>query len=185
MARGTSTAGSAGDWMSKGKIAVVPAAPRQPTRDYSPKGSEYPGLNEMVWKSYTTGETMVVGCPADKTDDLRLELLKARKYIEHLHRDDDEKPDIRGVGTEKTDLEIVTQEDIDAMPPAERTRYRKAIQVGWVGVRFTARPPLNKGARAARNKAVAKASTPQSRKNATVRDITDAGKGKADIKFSG
>lgn len=166
-------ASSNDDWMAKAKIAAVPTPARQPTRDYSPRGSDMPGLNEMVWKSYETGETMVVGCPEDKVSEVRAQLLKAKNWLNYVHRDDDNPPDIRGVGAEKTDLSVVTDEDVKAMEPRLRTAYRAAVPLGWVGVRFTARPPLMKGGAVTRANAVKRASAPSAkqRRDATVREI--------------
>jgi hypothetical protein len=174
MAPRTSTTGDNEDWMAKAKIASVPTPSRQPTRDYSPKGADMPGLNEMVWKSYQTGETMVVGCPPDKVDEVRSQLLKAKNYLNYLHRDDEVAPDIRGVGAEKTDLAVVRPEDFDDVKL--RTAYKAAIPIGWVGVRFTARPPLLKGGAVTRANAVKRASEPSAakRKQATVREISSA-----------
>lgn len=179
MAPRTSKTGGTDDWMAKVKSATVPKPARKPTRDYSSKGSKIPGLHEKMWRSYTTGETVVFGCPPDKVADFRSEMLKAKNYLNHLHRDDEPRVDIRGIGMEKTDLEIVDPADI--VDPKLRTKYRAAVQPGWVGVVFTARPPLMKGARAGREKAeqaVRNASTPQARKDATVREITSKARGR-------
>lgn len=174
MAPRSSTARSSPDWMSKVKIASVPTPHRQPTRDYSRKPSEMPGLTEMVWKSYTTGETMVIGCPPDMVGEVRKQLLITKNYLNYIHRDDDPRPDIRGVGMEKTDLDVVRPEDFT--DPRERTAYRAAIPPGWVGVRFRARPPLAKGARVTRERAIQRATGAAERKDATVREITTSRK---------
>lgn len=175
MAPRTSPTGGNDDWKAKAKIASVPTPARQPSRDYSPRGADIPGLNEMVWKSYQTGETMVVGCPPDKVDEVRSQLLKAKNYLNYVHRDDENPPDIRGVGAEKTDLDVVRPEDFD--DARLRTEYKAAIPfIGWVGVRFTARPPLMKGGAVTRANAVRRATSApaKARKDATVREISKA-----------
>lgn len=135
------------------KIARVPDPGPQIRRDYSPKGSNIPGLNEMVWESYTKSETMVVGCPPGKDEEgkpwpdrIRDELLKAKNYLNYLHRDVDPTVDVRGL--EKASVQVVSEDEINGMDAKQRTIYRKAVPIGWVGIRFTARPPLMKGRRA-------------------------------------
>lgn len=132
---------AADEALMKVRIGVVPDPGPQTARDYTPRGSGVPGLNDMLWQSYTSGEWMVVSCPPGMEGKIREELLKAKNYLNHLHRDDVPKVDIRGL--EKASVQLV---DPDHISDARlRTAYRKIIPVGQVGVRFQARPPLMKG----------------------------------------
>lgn len=126
------------------RIGAVPDPGVRVNRDYSPKGSEIPGLNDKVWESYRKGETMVIACPPEMEEFVRGELLKAKNWLNYSHRDADPKVEVRGL--ERAFVQIVTHADINRMPNAqEKMAYRKLIPEGQVGVRFKARPPMRKG----------------------------------------
>jgi hypothetical protein len=167
------------DLLKHVSIGRVPDPGPQIRRDYSPKGPYDPKLNDMVWVSYTTGDTMVIGAPPGREEDVRNELLKAKNYLNHIHRDNDPKVDIRGLG--KAAVQVVTAEEIAAMPAKDRAAYRKVVPEGWNGVRFIARPPVMKGRRAQQARLRAAGSK---RGQATVTDIKDRG-GVPATKFSG
>lgn len=176
------TGADGGDWQSKVKVAVVPDPGPQIRRDYSPKGSSVPGLNDMVWESYLKGETMVIGTPPGREGEVRDELLKAKNYLNYLHRDDDPKVDVRGL--EKAAVQVVTADEIEQMPAKQRTIYRKAVPMGWNGIRFTARPPLMKGRRAQQARLRAQASKSR-RREGTVTEIERHREGAPEVRFSG
>lgn len=162
------------DFLQHVSIGRVPDPGPQIRRDYSPKGPHDPRLLDVVWESYTKGETMVLGAPPGREEDARQELLKAKSRLMFLHRDDEPKVDIRGF--EKAAVQVITAEEIAAMPAAERAAYRKSVPDGWNGVRFKARPPLMKGRRAEqarkRGQRTTKSGTGTRRDSATVTDIT-------------
>lgn len=98
------------EFLASVKIGDVPDAGPQIRRDYSPKGSSIPGLNDMVWESYTEGKTKVVGTPPGTQARVMDELLKAKNYLNYIHRDDEPKVDVRGL--EKNAVQVVTEGDL-------------------------------------------------------------------------
>lgn len=123
------------------KAGTIPDPGQQLNRDYAPKGSNIPGLEDLVWDSYTKGEWVVIGIQPHLVDWLKQQLLDAKNWLKYQHRDDEPKVDIRGL--EKHTVQVVNVDDIqDARVRAE---YRKHVKDGEVGVRFQARPPMMKG----------------------------------------
>ncbi len=130
-------------------LTIEPVKPPRPARsgrrswrDATPTAD--PKLVEAVWDSYTRGEDMLISCPPQFAQRMIRQLQAARRYLYHMHKDDAEKPDIRGL--EKGHIDIIIPEKTD--PRSEFAQYLPKIRQGEVGIHFLAHPPRILGRRA-------------------------------------
>jgi hypothetical protein len=132
------------------QISDAPSPPAIGRRPYVPPEPDFPGLADAVWANYQANTPVaqqqakwtykwIFPIAPDDVEDVRMELLKAKNWLEYTHK-------VKINGLEKKDVVVLHQDDI------ADSEVRKRVPAGMCALRFAAHPPMNKGVRAAQSK---------------------------------